>query len=117
MVCSWPLISHSTIRTLSMEKMSIRFRGSFSPATRSVMPTKDSSFMSLTAVAVSSRSLRPEGHMYLCDDDLRTHLTAAECDTCRPGCETASRQSVRIFCPQSAKLVLMTCCQTTLNHI
>ena len=41
----WLETSHSNIRTFSIENINIRFRGSFSPMTRSVTPTKDSSPM------------------------------------------------------------------------
>ena len=47
-------MSHSTITTLKNEKTTMRFRGSFSPATRSVMPTMNSSAAVLRACQVSS---------------------------------------------------------------
>lgn len=87
-----------------MEKISIRFRGSFSPATSSVIPTRDSSPISLTADSVSRVPRAVAYQSYLCDDVLEAHSKVVEFYTCQPGFESVDPQNARTSCPLSVKI-------------
>ena len=95
----------------------MRFRGSFSPTTRSVTPTRDSSFNSRTAGQVRSEAMQQWEHIHLCDGGLRAHSQAVRFDTWQPDSETADQKSVRRSCCMSAMSMRVTCCQTTLSQM